>query len=202
MSADQPPTDWDFTKEVKDILHFLFEEDTEEFMRSFRWVLQALDRAGAEYALCGGMATALYGGQALTNVRGIIFDEQSWTRLQRGAASGIRCDQCLGGQWYLVEDSPYQGFLHLSVSFTTALQEMRERRDGLWVVSLPDLISSNLCRWVSSEPREEVVSLIRARSLDETFLQHLPSVVHEYFLECLRQARQQHQGGNVPADTE
>jgi hypothetical protein len=46
------------------------------------------------------------------------------------------------------------------------------------------------------------VSLIQARGLDESFLQHLPPDFHEYFRDCLQESRNKARVGNIPADTE
>jgi hypothetical protein len=199
-SGRLPAAFTDFPKEIKDIIYF-YEEDAGSFTRGFPRMLAALEVMQANYALTDGMAAVLHGGEPFTRLNRILFDEHSWRKVRKRSDLGFRASQDGGGGWWLDEKRTDGTALMMSVSFHP-LRGIREQLYGLWVVNLPWLILSHLCRWVDEDYRNEAESLIQARDLDESFTQHLPSSFHYRFLESVHRVREQGLKKRIHADKE
>jgi hypothetical protein len=186
-----------FDERLKEISMFFAGKD--EIHKTLRRLMKKLEKAGIPYAVMGAMAVNAHGHDRTTGDVDILLTPQGFadfrsrlvgkhyrpiegrSRRFADAKNDVRVDVMLSGQFP-------GGGKPGPISFpdpTTAI-----RIDDKPVLSLPLLIELKLAARRHKD-FGDVVELIRARDLDESFMALLHPTVQADFMECLEEKRRE-----------
>lgn len=167
---------------------------------SLRRLVKHLDKAQIPYAIMGGMAVKAHKHVRMTDDLDVLLTPEGFAELRKrlvpkkyqglpgrprrlvDQTNGVTVDCLLTGHF------PGSGQLG-PISFPDPTQ-VSETIDNVKVIDLPTLIQLKLAAR-RYQDLADVVSLIRANQLDESFQGKLHPAVHRDYIECLEEMRRE-----------
>jgi hypothetical protein len=186
---------WERLKEVD-----RFFQERDDVHKTLRRVIRRLEKAKIPYALMGGMAVFFQGHRRQTNDVDILLSQKGLDHFQKlyvpknyttipgrnrrfvDRVNNVTIDFLITGRF---PGSGKPG----PIAFPDP-KAVQKRIQNLKVINLPTLIQLKLAAR-RYQDFADVVSLIRVRNLDETFLSQLHPSVQGDFLECLEEKRRE-----------
>jgi hypothetical protein len=192
------PKTFSFRKRLKEISMF-FEKRSPQH-KTMRRLARRLKKARIPYAIMGGMAVNAHGAERTTRDVDVLLTPEGLDRFRakfvgkdyeqvegrprrfKEIESGVTVD-CLVTGRYPGSGEPGP------VAFPDPAAVSQEI-DKIQVLTLPQLVQLKLAarRYYDFG---DVVFLIRAKNLDESFLSQLHPSVHQDFIECLEEKRRE-----------
>jgi hypothetical protein len=178
----------------------MFFDGTDAVHQTMKNVAAAFDAAGVQYAIVGGMAVNAHRHSRTTRDVDFLISPDGWLELRKMIAAG-RFQNVPGRPRRFVDPATNISFdILITGGFPGSGQPgpiayphpaaVSELIDDLRVVDLPNLIQLKLAAG-RYQDFADVVSLIRANLLDESFTLKLAPPVHADFIECLEEMRRE-----------
>ena len=178
----------------------LFFQKKDRVHQTMRRTAKRLERARISYAVVGGLALNAHGYERTTNDVDLLLSRNSFETFCRkfvgknydrisgrprrfvDRSNGVRIDILVTG---LFPGTGKPG----PIAFPDP-KLVREKIEEYQVVNLPTLVELKLAarRW---RDFADIVEIIRANNLDESFLEQLHPSVHQDFVECLEEKRRE-----------
>ncbi len=178
----------------------LFFQKKDRVHQTMRRTAKRLERARISYAVVGGLALNAHGYERTTNDVDLLLSRNSFETFCRkfvgknydrisgrprrfvDRSNGVRIDILVTG---LFPGTGKPG----PIAFPDP-KLVREKIEEYQVVNLPTLVELKLAarRW---RDFADIVEIIRANNLDESFLEQLHPSVHQDFVKCLEEKRRE-----------
>lgn len=168
--------------------------------QTMRRLVRRLERAGIVHAVVGGMAVYAHGYERTTNDVDILLTPAGFAEFKRKFVPK-QYEPVPGRHRRFVDRVNKQAFDILvtgmfpgsgkpgPISYPDP-ETVRERKKRINYVDLPTLIQLKLAAR-RYQDFADVVHLIDAHNLDESFLDRLHSSLHQDFIECLEEKRRE-----------
>jgi hypothetical protein len=165
-----------------------------------RRLLRRLDRAGIAYAVMGGLAVWAHGYHRFTNDVDILVTRAGWEEFRRRfvpknyAPVDGRPRRFIDKLNQVTIDFLVTGaFPGLSGKGPIAFPDPDRVRQTIGAVHYVDLATLVELKLAARRHKDfgDVVDLIRANNLDESYCERLHSSVHRDFIECLEEKRRE-----------
>ncbi len=177
-----------------------FREGTDPANVSLRRLLRRLDRAGIPYAVMGGLAVWAHGYHRFTNDVDLLVTREGWEEFRRRfvpknyAPVAGRPRRFIDKRNKVAIDFLVTGFFPGlgrpgPIAFPDPVA-VRRRIKSIHYVDLATLIQLKLAARRHKD-FGDVVDLIRANKLDESFGERLHQTVRRDFIECLEEKRRE-----------
>jgi len=178
----------------------MFFEGRDQVHHSMRRLVRKLEKANIPYALVGGLAVKAHGYRRTTNDVDVLLTPEGFTTFRKrfvpkdydpvagrrrrlvDRANGVTVDFLLTGQ-FPRDGRP--GPIAFPDPSTTS-----ETIEGIRILNLPALMVLKLAAR-RHQDFADVVNLIRAHDLDESYLTRLHPTLHGDFIECLEEKRRE-----------
>jgi hypothetical protein len=167
---------------------------------SLRRLLRRLERAGIDYAVMGGLAVWAHGYHRFTNDVDILVTREGWEEFRRRFVPksyepvASRPRRFLDKQNQVVIDFLVAGlFPGMGRPGPIAFPEPRSVRQTIQSVHYVDLATLIQLKLAARRHKDfgDVVDLIRANDLDESYRERLHPSVRPDYIECLEEKRRE-----------
>jgi hypothetical protein len=199
------PARFDFDRRLREI--DMFFQGTDPVHQTMNRLVEALTRAGIDYAIMGGMALNAHRHARTTKDVDILLTAEGFAEFRRqfvgtlfnpvprrgrrftDRANGVTVDVLVTG---LYPGSGKPG----PVAFPSPA-DVSEEIGGKRVINLPTLVQLKLAAR-RYQDFADVVSLIRVHGLDESFREKLHPSLHRDYIECLEEKRREDEYEAMP----
>lgn len=178
----------------------MFHQGNDPAHVTLRRLVKRLDKANIVHAVMGGMAVYVHGHRRLTDDVDVLMTREGLAEFRRrfvpkhyepvlgrsrrfnDKKNGVALNILVAGLF------PGRGDPG-PIAFPDPAS-VREEIEQIHYINLRTLIELKLCAH-RYQDFADVVNLISTHDLDETFLDHLHSSVHQDFIECLEEKRRE-----------
>jgi len=173
----------------------MFFQGSDAVYQAMRRVADELDRAKIAYAIVGGMAVNAHHHSRTTQDVDFLLSAEGFAAFRRVAAAGFNTvpdrprrfiDRATGVSFDILVAGLFPGSGQPGPIVFPDPVNVFETIDGLHVINLPTLIQLKLAAR-RYQDFADVVNLIRANKLNESFIPQLHPSVHSDFVECLEE---------------
>jgi hypothetical protein len=178
----------------------MFFEGSDRVHQAMRRVVERLEQAHIQYAIVGGMAVNAHLHSRTTKDVDLLLTADGFAALRNLVAEGVfdaepgrprRFMDRATGVWFdILVTGLFPGSgLPGPIAYPDPTQ-VSQTIDKLKVVNLPTLVQLKLAAG-RYQDFADVVNLIRANQLDESFQNHLHPSIHADYIECVEEMRRE-----------
>jgi hypothetical protein len=179
----------------------MFYQGKDQVHKTMQRLVKRLEKANIAYAIVGGLAVFFHEHRRATNDVDILLSEEGFNEFRKRWV-GKNYESVPGGRGHRFVDRMNQVKLDILVTgFFPGSgkpgpiaypdpEQVRETIKNIQVVNLTTLIQLKLAAR-RHQDFADVVSLIRAHQLDESFLDRLHPSIRSDYIECLEEKRRE-----------